>query len=132
MSGSAAALLAHVVASFEVGAPALDALARAFSAEIGRGLAGESGSLKMLRTFTRQPTGAERGRVVVVDWGGTNARAGLVELGGGAARIVTEEKLAFPEALKRGAPEPVFDLIAGTVARVAQAQGVSAAPLAFV
>lgn len=78
MSGSAAALLAHVVASFEVGAPALDALARAFSAEIGRGLAGESGSLKMLRTFTRQPTGAERGRVVVVDWGGTNARAGLV------------------------------------------------------
>ena len=80
MSGSAAALLAHGVASFEVGAPALDALARAFSAEIGRGLAGESGSLKMLRTFTRQPTGAERGRVVVVDWGGTNARAGLVEL----------------------------------------------------
>lgn len=131
MSGSAAAL-AHVVASFEVGAPALDAMARAFSAEIARGLAGEGGSLKMLRTFTRQPTGAERGRVVVVDWGGTNARAGLVELGGGAARIVTEEKLTFPEALKRGAPEPVFDLIAGTVAQVARAQGVSAAPLAFV
>ena len=133
MSGSAAAVLAHVVASFEVGGPALDAIAQAFSAEIARGLAGEGGSLKMLRTFTRQPTGAERGRVMVVDWGGTNARAGLVALdGGGAARIVAEEALTFAEALKRGAPEPVFDLIAGTVARVAHAQGVSAAPLAFV
>ena len=133
MSGSAAAVLAHVVASFEVGGPALDAIARAFSAEIARGLAGEGGSLKMLRTFTRQPTGAERGRVMVVDWGGTNARAGLVALdGGGAARIVAEEALTFPEVLKRGAPEPVFDLIAGTVAQVAHAQGVSAAPLAFV
>ena len=132
MSGSAAAALAHVVASFEVGSPALGAIARAFSTEIARGLAGEGGSLKMLRTFTAQPTGAERGRVVVVDWGGTNARASLVELGAGAARILVEEKLTFPEALKRGAPEPVFDLIAGTVAQVAHAQGVSAAPLAFV
>jgi hexokinase len=132
MTGSAAAVFAHVVASFEVRGPALDALADSFRAEVARGLAGEGGSLKMLRTFTRQPTGAERGRVMVVDWGGTNARAGLVELGDGAARIVTEEKLTFPETLKRGAPEPVFDLIAATVAQVARAQGVSAAPLAFV
>jgi hexokinase len=87
----------------------------------------------MLRTFTRQPSGRERGRVVVVDWGGTKARAGLIELaGGGSARIVIEEALTFPEAMKRGAPEPVFDLIAGAVGRVARAQGVDAAPLAFV
>jgi hexokinase len=132
MSGSAAAVLAHVVASFEVGRPALDAITRDFRAQIARGLAGEGGSLKMLRTFTQQPTGAERGRVMVVDWGGTNARAGLVELAGGVARIVTEEKLTFPDEIKRGAPKPVFDLIASTVARVAHAQGVSAAPLAFV
>lgn len=133
MSGPAAAVVAQVVTSFEVGGPALDAIARDFSAQIARGLAGEGGSLKMLRTFTQQPTGAERGRVMVVDWGGTKARASLVELaGGGAARIVTEESLTFPDDLKRGAPEPVFDLIAGTVARVATAQGVSAAPLAFV
>ncbi len=133
MSRSAAAAVAQVVASFEVGGPALDAIARDFSAQIVRGLAGEGGSLKMLRTFTRQPTGAERGRIVVVDWGGTKARASLVDLaGGGVAHTVAEESFTFPDDLKRGAPEPVFDLIAGTVARVAAAQGVSAAPLAFV
>ncbi len=133
MSDLAEALLARAVASFEAGAPALDAIAKDFQAQIGQGLAGEGGSLKMLRTFTRQPTGRERGRVVVVDWGGTKARAGLVELaGGGSVRIVVEEALTFPEAMKRGAPEPVFDLIAGAVGRVTRAQGVDAAPLAFV
>ena len=70
---------------------------------------------------------------MVVDWGGTKARAGLVELGAdGAARIVTEEALTFSESDKRGAPEPVFDLIARAVGRVARAQGVAAAPLGFV
>ena len=133
MSASAEALLARAVASFEAAAPTLQAIAKDFQAQIAQGLAGAGGSLKMLRTFTRQPSGRERGRVVVVDWGGTKARAGLVELaGGGSARIVTEEALTFPEAMKRGAPEPVFDLIAGAVGRVARDQGVDGAPLAFV
>jgi hexokinase len=132
MSTSAEAVVTRAAASFEAGTAALDAIARDFGAQIAQGLAGEGGSLKMLRTFTRQPSGRERGRVVVVDWGGTKARAGLVELGGGSVRIVAEEALTFPDAMKRGAPEPVFDLIAGAVGRVARAQGVGAAPLAFV
>jgi hexokinase len=133
MSTSTEAVVTRAAASFEVATAALDALAREFQAQIARGLAGEGSSLKMLRTFTRQPSGRERGRVVVVDWGGTKARAGLVELGdGGSARIVAEETLTFPDAMKRGAPEPVFDLIAGAVGRVAHAEGLGAAPLAFV
>ncbi len=132
MSTSAEAVVTRAAASFEAGTAALDAIARDFGAQIAQGLAGEGGSLKMLRTFTRQPSGRERGRVVVVDWGGTKARAGLVELGGGSVRIVAEEALTFPDAMKRGAPEPVFDLIAGAVGRVARAKGVGAAPLAFV
>jgi hexokinase len=133
MSTSAEAVVTRAAASFEAGTVALDAIARDFGAQIARGLAGEGGSLKMLRTFTRQPSGRERGRVVVVDWGGTKARAGLVELGGGGSvRIVAEEALTFPDAMKRGAPEPVFDLIAGAVGRVAGAQAIGAAPLAFV
>jgi hexokinase len=133
MSDSAEAVLAHAVASFEADTEALDAIAHEFRAEIARGLAGEPSSLRMLQTFTRQPSGRERGRVVAVDWGGTNARAGLVELGGGGmVRIVAEEALTFSEDDKRGAPEPVFDLIAGAVARVVAARRVEAAPLAFV
>ncbi len=133
MSTSAEAAVTRTAASFEVGTAVLDAIAGDFAVQIARGLVGEGGSLKMLRTFTRQPSGRERGRVVVVDWGGTKARAGLVELGGGgSARIVAEEALTFPDAMKRGAPEPVFDLIARVVGRVARAEGLGAAPLAFV
>jgi hexokinase len=132
MSTSAEAVVARAAASFEAGTAALDAIAHDFRDQIAQGLAGEGGSLKMLRTFTRQPSGRERGRVVVVDWGGTKARAGLVELGGGGSvRIVAEEALTFPDSMKRGAPEPVFDLIAGAVGKVARAEGVGAAPLAF-
>ena len=120
-------------ARFDAPAPVLELIARDLTRQMARGLVGEPSSLKMLQTFTRQPSGWERGRVVVVDWGGTKARAGLVELGpGGAVRIVAEETLTFSESDKRGAPEPVFDLIARAVGRVAQGQGVAAAPLAFI
>jgi len=131
MSVPAEPELARVVASFETPGAVLASTAEQFQAQIAKGLAG-GGSLKMLQTFTQQPSGRERGQIVVVDWGGTNARAGLVELGGGSVRIVVEETLVFSEAQKRGAPEPVFDLIAGAVGKVAAAQHVGRAPLAFV
>ena len=133
MAASDDAAIARTAALFDAPAPVLEPIARDLTRQMARGLVGEPSSLKMLQTFTRQPSGRERGRVVVVDWGGTKARAGLVELGpGGAVRIVAEETLTFSESDKRGAPEPVFDLIARAVGRVAQGQGVAAAPLAFI
>ncbi len=124
MAASDEAAIARTAALFDAPAPTLEAIARDLTQQMARGLVGEPSSLKMLRTFTRQPSGHERGRVVVVDWGGTKARAGLVELGGaGSVRILTEESLTFSEADKRGAPEPVFDLIAGAVGRVVRAAG---------
>ena len=133
MSTSDEAVIARTAALFDAPAAALEPIARDLTRQMARGLAGEPSSLKMLRTFTRQPSGRERGRVMVVDWGGTKARAGLIELGGaGSVRMVADEALTFSEAHKRGTLEPVFDLIAGAVGRVAQAQGVEAAPLGFV
>jgi hexokinase len=133
MAASDDAAIARTAARFDAPAPVLEPIARDLTRQMARGLVGEPSSLKMLQTFTRQPSGRERGRVVVVDWGGTKARAGLVELGpGGAVRIVAEETLTFSESDKHGAPEPVFDLIARAVGRVAQGQGVAAAPLAFI
>ena len=133
MAASDEAAIARTAALFDAPAPVLEPIARDLTRQMARGLVGEPSSLKMLQTFTRQPSGRERGRIVVVDWGGTKARAGLVELGpGGAVRIVAEETLTFSESDKRGAPEPVFDLIARAVGRVAQGQGVAAAPLAFI
>src|SRR5713101_7731635 len=133
MAVSDEAVIARTAALFDAPAGALEPIARDLTRQMARGLAGEPSSLKMLRTFTRQPSGRERGRVMVVDWGGTKARAGLIELGGdGSVRMVADEALTFSEAHKRGTLEPVFDLIAGAVGRVAQAQGVEAAPLGFV
>ncbi|MGH7301122.1 MAG: hypothetical protein ACREJE_11985, partial [Candidatus Rokuibacteriota bacterium] len=103
-----------------------------FTRQMARGLVGEPSSLKMLRTFTRQPSGRERGRVVVVDWGGTKGRAALVELAGaGAVQTVAEDEFTFSEALKRGLAEPVFDVIAAAVGRIVDAQPRAAYPLAF-
>ena len=133
MSNCDEAALARVVAAFETTAAALEGLARDFETQMARGLAEQGGSLKMLRTFTRQPTGREQGHVVVVDWGGTKGRAGLVALaGGGDAHIVSEEVFTFSEALKRGAPEPVFDVIADAIGRVVRAQPTTDYPLGFV
>jgi hexokinase len=133
MAASDDGAIARTAALFDAPAPVLEPIARDLSRQMARGLVGEPSSLKMLQTFTRQPSGRERGRVVAVDWGGTKARAGLVELRpGGAVRIVAEETLTFSESDKRGAPEPVFDLIARAVGRVVQGQGDAAAPLAFI
>ena len=133
MAASDDAAIARTVALFDAPAPVLEPIARDLTRQMARGLVGEPSSLKMLQTFTRQPSGQERGRVVVVDWGGTKARAGLIELrGDGAVGMVAEEALTFSEADKRGAPEPVFGLIARAVGRVARAQGVAVAPLAFI
>jgi hexokinase len=133
MSASDEAALARAVVALEARTAALDAIARDFQAQMARGLAGEGGSLKMLRTFTRQPTGRERGRVVAVDWGGTRGRAGLVELaGGGSVEIVTDEVFTFPEALKQGPAGPVFDVIADAIGRVVEAQPAETYPLGFV
>ncbi|MGH7385783.1 MAG: hypothetical protein ACREKG_11450, partial [Candidatus Rokuibacteriota bacterium] len=118
MSASEAAV-ARTAARFEAPAAALDAIAREFTRQMARGLVGEPSSLKMLRTFTGQPSGRERGRVVVADWGGTKGRAALVELAAaGAVRAVAEDVFTFSEALKRGPAERVFDAIAAAVGRI--------------
>ena len=133
MDAADEALAAETVALFDAPAAALESIARDLTRQMARGLVGEASSLKMLQTFTRQPSGRERGRVVVVDWGGTKARAGVAELvGDGSVRLLGEETHTFTDAEKRGASEPVFDLIAALVGRAALAQGATAAPLGFV
>jgi hexokinase len=126
-------LVSRALADFETTPAALEGLRREFTAQIGRGLSGRGGSLKMLRTFTRQATGRESGRVVVVDWGGTNGRAGVVALsGGGAARMLDEEVFTFTEAQKRGTAAAVFDVVAAAVGRVVDAHPAAEYPLGFV
>jgi len=110
-----------VRAAVEALTPSTEALldlVRAFRSAMADGLAGRPSSLKMLRTFVEPPRGDERGRVVVVDWGGTNGRVSVIELGGGDARAVVEDEFTFGEAERAGPAGRVFDVIAGAVERV--------------
>ncbi|MFI5328005.1 MAG: hypothetical protein ACHQ7H_17360, partial [Candidatus Rokuibacteriota bacterium] len=65
MSSSEEALVAGTAGLFEAPRSALEPMARDLTRQMARGLAGEPSSLKMLHTFTRQPSGRERGQVVV-------------------------------------------------------------------
>src|SRR6185295_15324261 len=95
---------------------------RAFRLAMVHGLAGRPSSLKMLPTFVEQPRGDEGGRVVVVDWGGTNGRVSMMELGDGNARAVAEHDFAFSEADRTGPADRVFDVIAGAVERIVRGE----------
>ena len=114
--------VAAAVAALTPSTEALRDLVRAFRLAMAHGLAGRPSSLKMLPTFVEQPRGDERGRVVVVDWGGTNGRVSVIELGGGDARAVAEEDFAFSESDRTGPADRVFDVIAGAVERVVRGE----------
>ncbi|HEU4439708.1 MAG TPA: hypothetical protein VFT36_10690 [Methylomirabilota bacterium] len=133
MSLSCAGIVSRARAAFETTPAALDALAREFTAQMARGLAGAGGSLKMLRTFTQQPTGRESGRIMVVDWGGTNGRVGMVELtGDGSARVMNEDVFTFSDGDKQGTAARVFDVVAAAIGRVVEAHAPADYPLGFV
>lgn len=120
------------VAALTPSAESLRELAAAFRAAVTRGLAGEPSSLRVLRTFVEQPRGDERGQVAVVDWGGTNGRAALVELAGGEVHTLAEHAVVFEESDKAGSAERVFDWIAAAVARVVAGKTAESLPLGFV
>src|SRR6185436_18880419 len=94
--------VAAAVAALTPSTEALRGLVQAFRLAMDAGLAGRPSSLKMLPTFVEQPRGDERGRVIVIDWGGTNGRVSMIELGGGHARVVVEDDFAFSEADRTG------------------------------
>jgi len=126
-------LLARIAAIFTPSRDALQALSARFEAEMARGLQGSGGSLKMLPTFVEQPRGDERGRAIVVDWGGTRGRVGTVDLAArGRAEILREETFTFTDAEKTGPADQVFDAIAAAVEHVVGRDRQTSYPLGFV
>ncbi|MBM4314401.1 MAG: hypothetical protein FJ122_10855 [Deltaproteobacteria bacterium] len=87
-----------------------------FHREMEAGLAGRESSLRMLPTFVRRPGGAEKGRFLVVDLGGTNLRVLAVELDGrGGARTLAVSRCAIPRERMGGRGRDLFDFMAGCV-----------------
>ena len=85
----------------------LKGLITPFQVEIKRGLSGEPSSIAMLPSFVGRPTGRERGRFVVLDLGGTNVRATVLDLhGDGSVRVLKSD--GFRLATTAGSWDDLF------------------------
>lgn len=87
-----------------------------FHQEMRRGLAGQPSSLRMLPTFARRPRGTERGRLLVLDLGGTNVRVGEAVLdGNGRAELTAVDRSVLPREIMSVSGAELFDFLAGCV-----------------
>ena len=82
---------------FEIPAADLAGLIAPFQDEIGRGLSGLDGSIAMHPSFVGMPSGREQGRFVVLDLGGTNVRAIVLNMGpDGSIRVLKSDGFRLP------------------------------------
>ena len=92
---------------FEVSAEDLKRLIGPFHTEIQRGLAGIPSSIAMHPAFLARPFGNEQGRFVVVDLGGTNVRATVMDMrGDGSVRLLKSDGFRLPST--RGTSDDLF------------------------
>jgi len=87
--------LAQLKTEFVLDADALGRAARKFREAMEAGLHGAPSSLKMLPSFLALPKGTEKGRVIAIDFGGTNIRVIEAELDG-AGHIEVLQMKRFP------------------------------------
>jgi hexokinase len=100
-------------------------LIRDFHSEMVRGLSGRKSSLKMIPTYVDAATGAETGRFIALDLGGTNFRILELELKGrGRSRVLGVEKFVLERRHITGTAEEFFDFLADCIkAFVKKAEG---------
>ena len=106
---------------FEVTREDLSHVIAAFQSEMRRGLAGDRSSIAMNPSFVSRPSGAESGRFVTLDLGGTNVRATVVEIGSGALNVLKHD--SFRLASATGTASDLFDPIARFLGEVLEDDG---------
>lgn len=95
MAGVAAEKIKILEQQFRLSASQIIDIAKQFETEMMSGLAGQHGSLKMLRTFMQKPSGNETGTFITIDFGGTNIRLQLVNLLGEGRYEVKQQQSFF-------------------------------------
>ncbi len=109
-------MLKQIEERFEISRAGMMKIIKDFHSEMGKGLAGEASSLKMIPTYIEPPTGKEKGEYIALDLGGTNFRVLELDLYGsrktGAARMM---KFALQKEHITGNAEGFFDFIAACV-----------------
>ena len=93
----------------------------AFQSEMRNGLDGDRGSIAMNPSFVGRPSGAESGRFVTLDLGGTNVRATVVEISGGALKVMKHD--SFRLASATGTASDLFDPMARFLGEVLEDDG---------
>lgn len=121
--------------AFDLDKDELGRIVRLFRREMGRGLSGKPGSLKMIPAYVARPTGRERGTYLALDLGGTNFRVLEVELRGKRiCRPPRAMKFTLPQRAITGTGDELFGFIASSIRtflRKYPVPGDSPVPLGF-
>ncbi|MCK9195743.1 MAG: hypothetical protein M0P16_02045 [Syntrophales bacterium] len=108
--------LSHLESVFSISLRDAQEIIRNFHQEMRYGLAGGKSSLKMIPSFVGRPKGAEKGKFLALDLGGTNIRVLAVELdGNGNAALAAVSKFAIPQDVMSGTDGKLFDFIADCI-----------------
>ena len=110
-----------LITQFSVTREDLSQVIAAFQSEMRRGLAGDRGSIAMNPSFVSRPSGAESGRFVTLDLGGTNVRATVVEIARGALNVLKHD--SFRLASATGSASDLFDPIARFLGEILEDDG---------
>ncbi len=105
--------LENIKRSFDISRAEVRKIIKDFHAEMEKGLAGKSSSLKMIPTYVDRPTGNEKGKFLALDLGGTNFRILKLKLMGkgrvGASKV---KKFLLDKKRITGSGDSLFDFIA--------------------
>ena len=99
----------------------LSQLITVFQSAMRRGLAGDRSSIAMRPSFVGRPSGAESGRFVTLDLGGTNVRATVVEIADGALNVLKHD--SFRLSSSSGSASDLFYPIARFLGEVLEDDG---------
>jgi len=106
----------YIEKNFSLSDGRLKKIVKDFTAEMNRGLRGESSSLKMLPAFVDTPGGCEKGYFLAIDLGGTNLRFLKVALlGNGLVRMIKERRIEIEKRFICGKGAELFDFVAGNL-----------------
>lgn len=108
--------LSRLESNFCVTLPDARTIVEAFHREMSAGLAGKESSLQMIPSFVGRPCGAEKGRYLALDLGGTNIRVLAVELDGNRnAAIRAVSRFVIEQDKMCATGEELFDYIADCI-----------------
>ncbi len=117
---------------FALSRTALDDVRARFSERLAEGLASDGRELRALPTYLAPPRAGLTGRALVVDTGGTNVRAAVVELGPSPRVVAGPSSMLLPGG--RGAPidaRAFWDAHAALVLELGPPESLAELPLGF-